>query len=322
MRRVWWWLRAGLGSFIGSPVIGILGSRFDNRKLLCIGFIGFGICALMFGTVNLDIGPLTLLLPITLTGFALSFVFVPLATMTTITISNQEMGNATGLFNMLRNIGGSVGISMATTEITRRAALHQSEIGAHLTPSSPIFQDAVRGMSPYMGQGPWACRGASGGDEHDLPDAGAPGGTAGVCGCLPLDGSAGVCLRGGGVAVRRAAGSLEGATGGDALRTSILACGGSRADRSIHLHSCTDSYLLLSSHACQPATYSRSRGCERLRGLILLPGAAASLQAQKAAKAPAKSTPAKIAPHLVVMSESVVLNQWTHTLKLVNAPRT
>jgi DHA2 family multidrug resistance protein len=142
----------GLGSIVGSPVIGILGSRIDNRKLLCGGFIGFGICALMFGSVNLQIGPLTLLIPIVLTGFALSFVFVPLATMTTVTISNQDMGNATGLFNMLRNIGGSVGIAMATTELTRRADLHQTEIGAHLTPSSPMFQLVTRSMAPYMGQ--------------------------------------------------------------------------------------------------------------------------------------------------------------------------
>lgn len=142
----------GIGSFIGSPVIGILGTHFDNRKLLCGGFIGFGVCALIFGSVNLDIGPLTLLLPITLTGFALSFVFVPLTTLTTVTISNQDMGNATGLFNMLRNIGGSVGIAMATTELTRRADLHQMEIGAHLTATSPMLQRAVHGMAPYLGQ--------------------------------------------------------------------------------------------------------------------------------------------------------------------------
>ena len=67
----------GIGSFIGSPIIGILGSRIDNRKLLSAGFLGFGICSFIFGTVNLDIGPYTLLIPITLTGFALSFVFVP-----------------------------------------------------------------------------------------------------------------------------------------------------------------------------------------------------------------------------------------------------
>jgi MFS transporter, DHA2 family, multidrug resistance protein len=140
----------GIGSFIGSPVIGMLGSRMDNRRLLCLGFIGFGVCALFFGTVNLDIGPYTLLIPITVTGFALSFVFVPLATMTTSTLSREEMGNATGLFNMLRNIGGSIGIAMATTALIRRAALHQTEIGANLTPTSAVFQQKSRIMATYL----------------------------------------------------------------------------------------------------------------------------------------------------------------------------
>jgi DHA2 family multidrug resistance protein len=141
----------GIGSFIGSPVIGILGSRIDNRKLLSAGFIGFGVCSLIFGTVDLDIGPYTLLVPILVTGFALSFVFVPLATMTTATLSREEMGNATGLFNMLRNIGGSIGIAMATTAIIRRSALHQNEIGANLSPSSAVFQQKSRMIATYLG---------------------------------------------------------------------------------------------------------------------------------------------------------------------------
>ena len=142
----------GIGSFVGSPLIGILGSRFDNRKLLSMGFIGFGVCSLYFGMVNLDIGPFTLLLPITLTGFALSFVFVPLATLSTATISREEMGNATGLFNMLRNIGGSIGIAMATTAIIRRAAYYQTEIGAHVTATDPALQQKSQMIAGYLGQ--------------------------------------------------------------------------------------------------------------------------------------------------------------------------
>jgi DHA2 family multidrug resistance protein len=61
------------------------------------------------------------------------------------------MGNATGLFNMLRNIGGSIGIAMATTAIIRRAALHQTEIGANLSPSSAIFQQKSRMITMYLG---------------------------------------------------------------------------------------------------------------------------------------------------------------------------
>jgi len=150
----------GVGSFIGSPVIGILGSRIDNRKLLCAGFLGFAVCSFIFGTVDLSIGPYTLLIPITLTGFALSFVFVPLATMTTRTIPNREMGNATGLFNMLRNIGGSVGIAMATTAVIRRADLHQTDLSAKLSPSSPVLQQKSAMIAAYLGHhvGPAAAR--------------------------------------------------------------------------------------------------------------------------------------------------------------------
>jgi MFS transporter, DHA2 family, multidrug resistance protein len=140
----------GIGSIIGSPVIGILGSRIDNRKLLSLGFVGFGVCAMLFGRVSLDIGPNTLLIPIVITGFALSFVFVPLATMTTATLSRDEMGNATGLFNMLRNIGGSIGIAMATTALIRRAALHQTEIGANLTASGAVLQQKSALITAYL----------------------------------------------------------------------------------------------------------------------------------------------------------------------------
>jgi len=141
----------GIGSIIGSPLIGILGSRIDQRKLLCAGFIGFGICSYVFSIINLDIGPYTLLIPITLTGMALSFVFVPVATMSTSTIPREEMGNATGLFNMLRNIGGSIGISMATTALIRRAALHQNDLAAHLDPSNLALQQKSRVIAGYLG---------------------------------------------------------------------------------------------------------------------------------------------------------------------------
>jgi MFS transporter, DHA2 family, multidrug resistance protein len=150
----------GVGSFIGSPIIGILGSRIDNRKLLSVGFLGFAVCAYIFSTVDLSIGPYTLFFPILLTGFALSFVFVPLATMTTATIPNKEMGNATGIFNMLRNIGGSMGIAMATTALIRRADLHQSYLAADLTPSDPLLHQKSAMIATYLGHqiGPASAR--------------------------------------------------------------------------------------------------------------------------------------------------------------------
>jgi MFS transporter, DHA2 family, multidrug resistance protein len=150
----------GIGSFIGSPVIGFLGTHIDNRKLLSAGFLGFGVCSLYFATVNLDIGPYTLLVPILITGFALSFVFVPLANLSTSTLSREEMGNATGLFNMLRNIGGSIGIAMATTALVRRAAQHQNDLAGQLSPTNPILQQKAAQIGGYLAHrlGPNAAR--------------------------------------------------------------------------------------------------------------------------------------------------------------------
>ena len=153
----------GIGSFIGSFFIGYLGSRIDNRKLMTIGFVGFAACALVFGTVNLSIGPFTLLVPVMLTGFALAFVFVPLSTMMMSTITNKNMGAATGLANMLRNIGGSVGIAMATTALIRRSALHQSHLAANLTATSPELQRKSAIIATYLGHriGPPGARSGS-----------------------------------------------------------------------------------------------------------------------------------------------------------------
>ncbi len=148
----------GIGSFIGSPIIGILGSRVDNRKLLTLGFIGFGVCSLYFGMVNLEIGPTTLLVPILITGFSLSFVFVPLATLSTATVPREQMGNATGLFNMLRNIGGSIGIAMASTALVRRADFYQTEIGARVGLKRSRFTAEIGAGGGLTWPGIWATR--------------------------------------------------------------------------------------------------------------------------------------------------------------------
>ena len=85
-----------------------------------------------------------------ITGFALSFVFVPLANLSTSTLSREEMGNATGLFNMLRNIGGSIGIAMATTALIRRAALHQNDLAGQISPSNPVLQQKSAQIAAYL----------------------------------------------------------------------------------------------------------------------------------------------------------------------------
>ncbi len=141
----------GIGSILGMPIIGWLGGKVDARYLLTFGFLIFGIMSLRFGNLTLDIGPTTLLLPIIVTGFALSFVFVPITTQAYGTLPNDQIGNASGIFNLLRNIGGSVGISIAQTLLTRRADLHQNEIINFVPQSGYWFEQQTSRIGRYLG---------------------------------------------------------------------------------------------------------------------------------------------------------------------------
>jgi MFS transporter, DHA2 family, multidrug resistance protein len=142
----------GIGSIIGMPVIGYLGNKVDPRYLLTFGFIGFGVMSLYFGEINLGISPWTLLVPIVATGFALSFVFVPITTQAYSTLRNDQIGNASGIFNLVRNIGGSVGISIAQTMLVRRSDLHQTEIGGYVSTTQIWFEQRLSALTGYITQ--------------------------------------------------------------------------------------------------------------------------------------------------------------------------
>jgi DHA2 family multidrug resistance protein len=148
----------GIGAICGMPIIGYLSNRVDPRLLLTFGFCTFGLTTLYFGNVTLDLSPTTLLLPILITGFGLSFVFVPISTAAYGTLRNDQIGNASGLFNLMRNIGGSIGISIAQTLLIRRSAVHQNLIINSVPLTSQQFQNQLHALQRYFsgpGSGPF-----------------------------------------------------------------------------------------------------------------------------------------------------------------------
>jgi DHA2 family multidrug resistance protein len=148
----------GIGAVCGMPIIGYLSNKVDPRWLLTFGFFTFGLTTLYFGNVTLDLSPTTLLLPILITGFGLSFVFVPISTAAYGTLRNDQIGNASGLFNLMRNIGGSIGISIAQTLLTRRSAVHQNEIINSVPQTGQQFQNSIDSLKTFFsgpGSGPF-----------------------------------------------------------------------------------------------------------------------------------------------------------------------
>ena len=98
----------GLGSLFFMPAIGVLTGKVDNRYLVCFGFVGTGLCTLWMGRSTLEIAQWSLFWPIVFSGACMSLIFVPLATSTMGTLRNEEIGNASGLYNLMRNVGGSI----------------------------------------------------------------------------------------------------------------------------------------------------------------------------------------------------------------------
>jgi DHA2 family multidrug resistance protein len=89
-------------------------------------------------------------------GLGIGFVMVPLMTMSLGTLSKEKIGNASGIFNLARNLGGSIGISVSTTFLVRMTQTHQANLVTHMTPYDPVFQgrlsELAAGLSRYFGE--------------------------------------------------------------------------------------------------------------------------------------------------------------------------
>lgn len=140
----------GLGSFIAMPFVGVIMSRFDPRKLLVIGLIACSLSLVMLGTLNLNVGYWQIFWAQFLQGLSLGFLFVPLTTVTMDPIPIEKMGNATSIFNLMRNIGGSMGIALSTTIVARSSQRYTNFLGRNVTPYSPQTQSMLEGLRSYF----------------------------------------------------------------------------------------------------------------------------------------------------------------------------
>lgn len=136
----------GLGSLAAMMVVGILVNYVDGRILLALGIAGFAYSSLLLSHINLSISIGSVAVPNFMNGFAGGFIFVPLTTMTMGRLRKQEMGNAAGIYNLMRNIGGSVGIATVTTFLVRGAQTHQCYLAGHVTPTDSIAAAAFQGL--------------------------------------------------------------------------------------------------------------------------------------------------------------------------------
>jgi MFS transporter, DHA2 family, multidrug resistance protein len=140
----------GLGSIVSSITVGALASKLDPRKIVAFGFALFAFAAVWTGSLTLQISPTSLLWPIVLSGAAMSTIFVPLSSVSLGTLSQKEVGNASGIFNLIRNVGGSVGISAANTLTLRHLQTHRNENVHWLSNANWILQKQLNALTMQM----------------------------------------------------------------------------------------------------------------------------------------------------------------------------
>ena len=125
--------------------------------MITIGFLGLAYSSFLFGNINLSIGMITIVWPTILSGIAISFIFVPLATSAMGTLEQNQIGNASGLFNLMRNLGGSVGIAALTTLVARGAQSNQAAFVSHFSPYNPVYQQKLAAIQSGLAshEGAW-----------------------------------------------------------------------------------------------------------------------------------------------------------------------
>ncbi len=140
----------GIGAIVSMVIAAKLVSRMDERLMLAIGVLIRGASLLMLGHLNLTMSMSSIVWPNIVNGFANGFLFVPLTTMTMKTLPRELTGAGTGLYNLLRNLGASLGISMVTTLLTRGEQAHQSVLVAHLNNGDPVYYSTLEKLAHFF----------------------------------------------------------------------------------------------------------------------------------------------------------------------------
>src|SRR3989454_9306940 len=132
----------GLGNICSLFASGIV-TRVDQRWMLAFGCLLNALSLYMMTSLTLDMDYWALALPRFIQGFALGFVFVPLSTLTLATIRRDKLVNATAVYSMSRNIGGSGGIAVITTLLAQRSQFHQATLTSHVTAWDPATRERL-----------------------------------------------------------------------------------------------------------------------------------------------------------------------------------
>jgi len=150
MQTGWILFPGGLATGLMMPIMGRLVSRVQARYLAFIGVSVFALAMIPFTRITLDTGPSALFWPWVIRGASLAFLFVPLTIATLRSLQGEQLANGTGLFNLARQLGGSVGIAVLATYLNHMTSRQFSVLTESVTRYNPLTTQRLLQMQQYF----------------------------------------------------------------------------------------------------------------------------------------------------------------------------
>lgn len=138
---------SGLPQLFVIPFIPKLMQKFDARIMIGLGLAGFATSCLMNSFMSLDYAGPQFTFALLIRALGQPFIMVPLSSMTTAGLEAEEAGSASSLYNMMRNLGGSIGISLMSTLLVQREQFHSLRLSEHITATNNAAQSWIESAS-------------------------------------------------------------------------------------------------------------------------------------------------------------------------------
>jgi len=140
----------GIAVFLVMPIVG-WSLRVVNPKLIvAIGLVIIAYANYLMSGFSMSADFMSIIWPRVVMSTGMGMVFIPLTTISLSSTPKEEMGNATSVFNLVRNLGGSVGVAFAATMLSRGTQIHQAHLSEHITSFDLGYRSAVNGSAQLL----------------------------------------------------------------------------------------------------------------------------------------------------------------------------
>lgn len=142
----------GVFQFLSAPCAGILAKKIDLRLILAFGMFLFGVSCFMCHDINYNYGFDEFFWPQAVRGFSLMFCFVPITSLTFATLEKEAVQTASGLYNLMRNLGGAIGLAISNTWIQDWTKRNYSHLKENITFTNDMVISQFNGLQNNLSE--------------------------------------------------------------------------------------------------------------------------------------------------------------------------